>query len=153
MPIPDSSGVERGVPDDGKPAVSARDEAKRQQRAEAKRERLMKELESRIQELEERRKRFEKVLADPEFYKDAVRSQPYMEGHREASTELEELYARWVELQDEAGGRGRLLDRLEKRRCGLRFGVVEPLHDYDLHRALYGGAGCLGDHLAGLVHS
>jgi hypothetical protein len=40
-------------------------------------------------------------LADPEFYKDALRSQPYLNGHRETVAELEELYSRWMVVQGE----------------------------------------------------
>jgi ATP-binding cassette subfamily F protein 3 len=82
------------------PGQAAREERRFQQRAAVKREREIRELENRIHELEERRKRFEKALAEPEFFKDPTRSQPYLNGHRETVEELEGLYARWMELDD-----------------------------------------------------
>lgn len=99
-PMPQSVPIDETVEETVKPGQVARDERRFRQRAAVKRGREINELESRIRELEERRDRFEKALAEPEFYKDPMRSLPYLNGHRETVEELEDLYARWMELHD-----------------------------------------------------
>jgi ATP-binding cassette subfamily F protein 3 len=67
-------------------------------------QREMKDLEDRIRTLEERRRRFEAALASPEFFKDPMRSQPYLVEHGETVEKLEALYESWVSLQQEVDG-------------------------------------------------
>jgi ATP-binding cassette subfamily F protein 3 len=101
MPQPALTDTEPpAVEEELRPGQAAREERRFRQRAAVKREREIRELENRIHELEERRKRFEKALAEPEFCKDPTRSQPYLNGHRETVEELDALYARWMELDD-----------------------------------------------------
>jgi ATP-binding cassette subfamily F protein 3 len=76
----------------------------RRARRRGNRGRQLEELEARIQELEARRARYEEAFSRPGFFEDAQRAQPYLESHRETVAELEELYARWLELQEEDGG-------------------------------------------------
>ncbi len=57
------------------------------------------EIEARIAVLEEEDRTAQAALADPGIYRDFARAKPFMEAHRDASAELEALYARWEELQ------------------------------------------------------
>ena len=58
-------------------------------------------LEARIAELEKGKQEAEAQLADPATFADAARSTPLVTAYREASSKLEELYARWEHKQEE----------------------------------------------------
>ena len=68
-------------------------------------------LEQRIDELETRKDRLEKELADPDIFRDKERSLPLLTEYQEVKEKLEELMGRW-EYQHEA------LDAME-RELGL----------------------------------
>ena len=57
-------------------------------------------LEERIGDLEKKQKEIEKVLADPEFFKDKERSVPMLRDYRDTRSRLEELMERWEQGQD-----------------------------------------------------
>jgi ATP-binding cassette subfamily F protein 3 len=85
-------------------AAARPDKQRRREEAQARQSRaqragpLKKEvaaLERRIAELESAQKARELQLVDPEFIKDFSASRPVMDAHREATQELESLYARW----------------------------------------------------------
>jgi len=58
-------------------------------------------IEARIAELEVIQKKAEADLADPGLYNDFARAKPIMDAHREAKAELEGLYGRWEEAQNQ----------------------------------------------------
>ena len=59
------------------------------------------QLEARIAQLEEEKRRAEAQLADPALFADSSRSTPLVNAYREAAKKLEELYARWEHKQEE----------------------------------------------------
>ena len=52
-------------------------------------------VEARIAELETAQKARESQLVDPAFAANYAASRPVLDAHRDAATELEQLYARW----------------------------------------------------------
>ncbi len=56
-------------------------------------------LEASISKTEAEQKEREAQLADPALYNDFARAKPFMDGHRKAKDELEDLYAKWEEAQ------------------------------------------------------
>ena len=63
--------------------------------------RAIAELEARIAELETSKKAAEAQLADAALFADPARSTPIVKAYQEASTKLDELYARWEHKQEE----------------------------------------------------
>jgi len=63
--------------------------------------RAIAELEQRIAQLEQEKKAAEKQLADPALFSDPARSTPLVTAYRDASRNLEELYARWEHKSEE----------------------------------------------------
>ena len=59
------------------------------------------QLEARIAQLEEEKKKNEALLADAALFADAARSTPVITAYREAQQKLDELYARWEHKQEE----------------------------------------------------
>jgi ATP-binding cassette, subfamily F, member 3 len=58
-------------------------------------------IEARIARLEQGKKDAEALLADPGVFKDPARSTPAMLAYRDAQRELDELYSKWEERQEE----------------------------------------------------
>ena len=102
--------AEKAAPESGKPAAKDLGKDARRERA-AQREKIQKalgplkkevsSLEARIAELEKSKKEAETQLADPATFADAARSTPLVTAYREATSKLEELYARWEHKQEE----------------------------------------------------
>ena len=63
--------------------------------------RAVAELEQRIAQLEQEKKRVEAQLADPALFADPARSKPLVTAYRDASHKLDELYARWEHRSEE----------------------------------------------------
>ena len=59
------------------------------------------EIEQRIAQLEQEKKRVEAQLADPALFADPARSTPLVTAYRDASRKLDELYARWEHRSEE----------------------------------------------------
>jgi ATP-binding cassette subfamily F protein 3 len=59
------------------------------------------QLEARIAQLEEEKKRAEVQLADAAVFADPVRSTPLINAYRDAGKKLEELYVRWEDKQEQ----------------------------------------------------
>jgi ATP-binding cassette subfamily F protein 3 len=72
-------------------------------------------LEQRIAVLEQGKKAAEAQLADPALFSDPSRSTPLITAYREASHELEHLYARWEEENGELAAAEGRLDTPEER--------------------------------------
>jgi ATP-binding cassette subfamily F protein 3 len=72
-------------------------------------------LEQRIAVLEQGKKAAEAQLADPALFSDPSRSTPLITAYREASSELEHLYARWEEENGELAAAEGRLDTPEER--------------------------------------
>ena len=66
------------------------------------------QIEARIARLEQEKKEAEAQLADPGVFKDPARSTSAVAAYRDAQRELDELYPRWEERQEE-------LERAEAR--------------------------------------
>jgi ATP-binding cassette subfamily F protein 3 len=65
---------------------------------ERKRERRTAELEARIAELEDRKRRFSEVMSSPDFFTNRAKSDLYLSQMKEVETDLEELYRQWESL-------------------------------------------------------
>ena len=91
-----------------KPEESDRDRRRREaQEREARAAKLkplkqqIEKSELRIAELEIEKKTLESQLADPTLYNDAPRARPLIQQFAEVQTQLEELYVRWEQLQQQ----------------------------------------------------
>ncbi|MBU1700137.1 MAG: ABC-F family ATP-binding cassette domain-containing protein [Candidatus Eisenbacteria bacterium] len=102
-PVPDEDAGQPGreAAAEAPAPPDPRSEAKQRQRLATRRAKRLKELEGKIQELEERKRRYEEAFARPDFFDDADRSRPYLESHKETVAALEKLFEEWIEIENE----------------------------------------------------
>ncbi len=89
-------------PLDKESRLQAHAERKEQQRREQKRQRLLADIESRIEALEAQLAVIEQTMADPELYQDQHRWSQVSSEHQQVKDQLDEAYHQWEGLQESA---------------------------------------------------
>ncbi len=98
-----SGKVDNGTPTEDKQArIQAHAERKEQQRRKQQREKILAKTEVEIESLEQKLSVLEQQMADPETYQDQDLWRQISADHARLKDALDELYAQWEELQDDA---------------------------------------------------
>ena len=103
---PEKPGKEEKKAEEGFEGFAKGSEAERQakKRAETARrrnDRMLKEAEHRVNDLEDKRASLEELLCDPEVFSDHEKARKLSEELEEVKAELDEAYMDWLELQGE----------------------------------------------------